>query len=289
MLTMTAITLTTDLGSKDYYVAALKGTLLKLDPVLHVVDISHHISPFDIAEAAYQVRAAYPNFPEGTVHVIGIDEEPVINGASNQLPAIMLLDGQYFVGSDNGFFSLLLLDKTPQGFWLIDNVLSNPNGMKYPTKNIFLPIAVQLAKGETPDNLGTASESWNRAVAGAPSIDELVMRGVIQYFDHYGNAITNISKADFDRYDNVPFTIYFKNKTYHIEKISTTYGDVYHGERLAFFNDAGYLEIAINKGVKGAGGGANSLFALSVGDIVRVEFTPRGSATSLENLFDLDA
>ncbi len=288
MLTMGVITLTTDLGSKDYYVAALKGTLLQLDPAVNVIDITHHIAPFSIAEAAFQLSAAFPNFPKGTVHVVGIDEEPVINGENNQLPAFMLVDGQYFVGSDNGFFALILKDRQPEGFWLIDNVLSNPNGMKYPTKNIFLPVAVQLANGVNPNDLGTPETQWTRAISGAPSMDEFVMRGMVQYVDHYGNAITNISKADFDRYQGAPFTIYFKNKNNHIEKISSTYGDVYHGERLAFFNDAGYLEIAINKGVTGAGGGANTLLGIYTGDVVRIEFTPRGSATSLENLFDFE-
>ncbi len=282
---MAIITLTTDMGNRDYYVAALKGVALSIDPTLTIVDVSHHISPFSIVEASYQVKAAFLNFPEGTVHVIGIDDEPMINGTNSQLPSVMKYKGHYFVGNDNGLFSLLLNNDTPEGFWQIDNVLSNPKALTSPTKTIFIPVAVKLAQGGKIDDLASPADSWNRVIAMAPTFDELLVRGHVMHIDYYGNAITNISKTDFERYKDMPFTIYFRNRDYYIDKISEGYNDVPHGERLALFNDAGLLEIAINKGVNGAGGGAGSLFGLSIGDVIRIELTPRGSAQNFDTLF----
>lgn len=282
---MAIITLTTDMGHKDYYVAALKGALWTLDPSLTLVDISHHISPFSIAEASFQLRAASLNFPEGTVHLIGIDDEPVINGTQSQLPCILKYRGQYFVGSDNGVFALILADDQPEGFWQIDNVLSNPKFLTAPTKTIFAPIAVKLAKAEDISGFASEADSWNRVVGTRPILNEHLIKTHVVHIDYYGNVILSLTKTEFDKYKDIPFTIYLRNKEYYIDKISMAYNDVTHGERLALFNDAGHMEIAINKGVTGAGGGASSLFGLQVGDVVRIEFTPRGSAENFDTLF----
>ena len=273
------------MGHKDYYVAALKGALWTLDPSLTLVDISHHISPFSIAEASFQLRAASINFPPGTVHLVGIDDEPVINGTQSQLPSILKFRGQYFVGSDNGIFALILNEEEPEGFWQIDNVLSNPKFLTAPTKTIFAPTAVKLAKGEKIEDFASEADAWNRAVGTRPILDEFLIKTHVIHIDYYGNAIFSLTKSDFDKYKDMPFTIYFRNKEYFIDKISLAYNDVTNGERLALFNDAGHLEIAINKGVTGAGGGANALFGLQLGDIVRIEFTPRGSAETFDTLF----
>ncbi len=273
------------MGHKDYYVAALKGALWMMDPALTLVDISHHISPFSIAEASFQLRAASLNFPEGTVHLIGIDDEPVINGTRSQLPSILKFRGQYFVGSDNGIFALILNEEQPEGFWQIDNVLSNPKFLTAPTKTIFAPTAVKLAKGEKIEDFASECDTWNRSIGTRPIMDEHLIKTHVVHIDHYGNAIFSLTKTDFEKYKDIPFTIYFKNKEYFIDKISLSYNDVTNGERLALFNDAGHLEIAINKGVTGAGGGANALFGLQLGDIARIEFTPRGSAENFDSLF----
>lgn len=282
---MAIITLTTDMGHKDYYVAALKGALWTLDPSLTLVDISHHISPFSIAEASFQLRAASLNFPEGTVHLVGIDDEPVINGTNSQLPAVLKFRGQYFVGSDNGLFALILNEEPAEGFWHIDNVLSNPKFLTAPTKTIFAPTAVKLAKGENIDDFASPADAWNRVLGTRPILDEHLIKTHVIHVDYYGNAILSLTKPDFERYKDMPFTIYFRNREYFIDKISLSYNEVTHGERLALFNDAGHLEIAINKGVNGAGGGASSLFGLHAGDVVRIEFTPRGSAENFDTLF----
>lgn len=282
---MKIITLTTDMGLNDYYVAVLKGSILKLEPSATIVDITHSVKPFDIASASYYLRSAFHEFPEGSVHIIGVESEPVVNSSEGSYPAVMLYKGHFFVGNDNGIFALILKEDRPQGFWLIDNVLSNPNGFRFPTKNIFVPAAVSIAQGTSIDSFASATHTWKVAHTFNAVVEENLLKGQIIHIDHYGNAITNISKELFGRFEDAPFTILFRKRDYYIDQISNSYNEVAPGERLALFNDNGLLEIAINKGATGGAGGADALFGLRLNDVVRIEFTPRGSAKTLDSLF----
>ena len=119
-----------------------------------------------------------------------------------------------------------------------------------------------------------------------PVIEKNLIRGNVLHIDHYGNVITNIDKSTFYRIgENIPFTIFFRKKEYHIDIISKTYNDVSPGERLAFFNNNDLLEIAINKGANSRNGGASNLFGLDINDIVRIEFSPKDSKSTLDELF----
>lgn len=283
------ITLTTDMGTIDYYVGALKGEILSRLPEARIVDISHHIKAFKIAHAAFVIRNCMYNFPKNTVHIIGVDTEPLINfrdDSKSIYPTIIRYNDQYFIGADNGIFSLLIGNDSPEEIWRMDDVLSHPDLMIFPTKNIFVPAACKIISGENPKEFCTPSDSIRKAILLSPVLDNNVLRGVVQYIDHYENIITNITKTDFERVGSkVPFTIYFRKKEYYIDKISNGYNEVTPGEKVALFNDGGFLEIAINKGALGNGGGAKSLLGLEIGSIIRIEFTPRGSRTTLDSLF----
>lgn len=287
LFAMRIITLTTDMGITDYYTAVLKGNLFKLAGSVQIVDISHHVKPFNIAEASYYINGAFREFPEGTIHIIGVDSEPVINNFDGCYPCIMLFEGHYFIANDNGIFALILKGERPEKFWRIDDVLSNPKGLRFPVKNIFVPIAAKIATDIPVDQFASEEDSWRVAHVVTPTIAENLIKGAVIHIDHYGNAITNITREIFDRFKGEPFTITFRRKEYFIDVISTAYNDVAPGERLALFNDSGYLEIAINKGATGNGGGANSLFGLHHNDPIRIEFTPQGSAKTISSLFDM--
>lgn len=282
---MAIVTLTTDLGNSDYYVAALKGNLLQVSKPISVVDISHLIRPFDILHASFTLNACYKDFPENTIHIIGINTELVVNSVNAQLPSIMLYDNHYFIANDNGIFDLILGGNKPEKFWKIDNVLSSPNGFYFPTKNIFVPTAKKIVEGEKIETFASESETWNRAHALNTIVSENVIKGTVIHIDHYGNVITNIRKEQFMKFGDAPFTILFKKREYHISQISTTYSDVQEGERLALFNSIDLLEIALNKGVANNGGSAATLLGLHLNDPIRIEFNPRGSATTIDSLF----
>lgn len=286
---MSIITLTSDMGLQDHYVGALKGFILKQCPNAVLIDISHHVQPFNILQASFFVQNCINDFPEGTIHLIAVNSEPVINFGrpeDGKFPSIMKYKGQYFVSTDNGIFSLLLKDAIPEKIYRIDGAVSSPDALRYPAKNILAKAAAQLANGISLDEIGEEVEHYNKAFAVNAVIEENLIKGTIIQIDHYGNAITNITEELFRRIGNdEPFTIFFRRKEYFIDEISLTYSDVPEGEKLALFNSAGHLEIAINKGVSGNGGGANSLFGLHVNDIIRIEFAPRGSKSTIESLF----
>jgi S-adenosylmethionine hydrolase len=285
---MKVITLTTDMGLNDHYVASLKGTLLKSFDDIHIVDVSHTVRAFDISEAAYHVRACYSDFPEGTVHVIGVDGEPIVNfgGTDGSFPAIMEFEKQYFVSCDNGFFGAFLQENRPDGFWRVDDVLSNPKLFKFPTKNVLLSAAIRLLKGDKPDSFGTSSTEYKSALSPVAITETNLIKGYVIHTDNYGNAITNIDRELFARFgEDTPFVLYFKKKDYFIDVISEAYNEVPQGEKVAIFNENGLLEIAINRGANGSTGGAEQLFGLRLNDMVRVEFTPPGSRSTIDSLF----
>src|SRR5690554_4127105 len=286
---MSIITLTTDMGMGDYYVASLKGKILKNLPNVQIVDVSHVVSPFKVTQAAYLLKNCMRDFPEGTVHVVGVDAEPLINfnqPEESVYPTVVKFQGQYFVAADNGFFSLLMGNKVAEGMWRLDDVLSRPELMNFPTKNILVPAACKIIAGEELDSFCSSVDSIRKAIPLSPVIDGNTLKGAVSYIDHYGNIITNITNEDFYHIaKNVFFVIYFRQKDYYIDVICVEYSAVRPGQKVPIFYDGGDFEIAINKGTPENGGGANSLFGLRVGDIIRIEFTPRGSRTTIESLF----
>lgn len=285
---MQIITLTTDMGERDHYVASLKGTILRLCPNAKIVDVSHSVKPFDTAEAAFFLNSCIDDFPEGTVHVIGVDTEPMINfsGAEGSFPSVMKFRGQFIVGNDNGFFGAFLKEENAEGFYRIDDMLSNPSLFKFPTKNMLIPAACRILNGDLVEDFCSPFGSFKKAFAFTAVVETNLIKGNVIHIDNYGNLITNVHYTLFERFgQNMPFTIYYRNKDYYIDEISPTYNAVTPGEKVAIFNQNGLLEIAINRGANGSNGGADRLFGIRLGDVIRIEFTPRGSHTTIESLF----
>jgi len=285
---MQIITLTTDMGERDHYVASLKGYILRLCPEARIVDISHNVKPFDAAEAAFFLNSCIEDFPEGTVHVIGVDTEPMINfsGSEGSFPSIMKFRGQYIISNDNGFFGSFIKEETHDGFYRMDDVLSNPSLFKFPTKNMLIPAACRILKGDNVEDFCSPFGSFKKAFALTAVIEPNLIKGNVIHIDNYGILITNVHHSLFERFgQETPFTIYYRNKDYHIDEISPTYNTVPPGEKVAIFNQNGLLEIAINRGANSSTGGAEKLFGIRLGDVIRIEFTPRGSRTTLESLF----
>lgn len=287
---MQIITLTTDMGLSDHYVAAIKGTLLKELNEVQLVDITHQVQAFDVSQAAYYLRACIEDFPKGTIHLVGINSEPVINYGSprhSSIPAILCFKGQYIVSNDNGLFGLLVREDQFESAWHVDHILSNPEAFKFPAKNLLAPIAIKLAQGKKPAEFATEVESFNRLIAMNPIIEPNVIKGNVIHIDHFGNVITNIDKDLFERIGkDVPFTIFFRRKEYYIDEISGSYNEVPSGEKVAIFNSNDLLEIAINQGAKSRNGGASSLFGLNINDTIRIEFATPGSKETLNALFE---
>ncbi|WP_394759751.1 S-adenosyl-l-methionine hydroxide adenosyltransferase family protein [Flavobacterium sp.] len=274
---MSIITLTTDFGLKDHFVGSLKGKLISEYPEVQIIDISHHVDLFNISEASYIINASYNSFPKGTVHFIGIDNE---RSTENKHIAIQWND-HFFVCADNGILSILTQKIVPQKMVEINIHNRLPDGST--DLDVFVKVACHLAKGGSLNVIGkeiSAIKIVNELQAVVASNSSSI-KGYVVYVDHFGNCVTNISKKMFAEIgNNRNFEIKFGTKI--IKKIHSNYSDFkvsekytlrdYEGEKLALFNEAGFLEIAIYKSNPKTVGSAKSLLGLKYRDVVNVDF-----------------
>jgi hypothetical protein len=257
---------------------------------VQIVDVSHSIKPFDVASAAFQMQCCYKDFPDGTIHLIGVDSEPMIQPPEysdattfvSSYPTVMKFHNQYFISNDNGFFGAFLDDNEPQELWRYKVDKSNALELKYPMKNCFLHLAKRIMNEQPLSQFTESVNKYKKALIPKAVIEEFIVRGIVIHVDSFGNLITNISKADFDRLPkDAPYEIKFANEKYYIDHISDTYNAVQQGERVALFNENNLLEIAINRGARQSTGGADILFGMKQGDRLRIESSPAGSRKTL--------
>ncbi len=239
---MPLITLTSDIGSQDFLVGAIKGQLLSANPDFNIVDISHNLSPFNYPQAAYVCRNAIKNFPDGTFHLALVN-------LFDQRPEHLLLvnyNNQYIGCADNGLITMIL-EEVPQNIVALSLNKSAQKNTLY-CASVFAKAFDQILNGEAFETLGDPNISIEvknplRALLGNNWIE-----GQIIFIDNFENVIINITKEEFEEQRRGrSFKIVFKRDEI-IDKISDTYADVTESEKLALFNSAGYLEIAINKG-----------------------------------------
>ncbi|WP_069657808.1 SAM hydrolase/SAM-dependent halogenase family protein [Arcticibacter eurypsychrophilus] len=259
---MAVITLTTDLGDKDFYQAALKGSILCILPNVNIVDITHNIAAFNIPQAAFVLKNAFHYFPKGTVHLIGID--CVYN--ENMRYLALQYHGHYFVGSDNGIFSLMF-EEAPTEIVEI-NIIQDLKHLHFPLTDIFTKACCSVAAGYPLKSIGIPVEHLQEKVNLHPVIEKNIIRASVIYIDSFQNVITNISKDLFSKVQgNRKFKLNFK-RSESITQLSWHYNEVPEGEKLCLFGISNNLEIAINKG------NASRLLGLYLNDIVTVEFYP---------------
>lgn len=256
---MPIVTLTSDLGVRDYYVAVLKGKLLAGAPQALVVDISHEIAPFNIQEAAFVMRNACFHFPASTIHVVSVHAE-----SRNPVKAVAVkIRDQYFIGMDNGLFSLMA-DEIPE--MIIE--IPTPSGLttSFAAKDILIDAAISMLQGKKIEAIGTPLGALETKTYLRPPDNAYLIRANIAYIDRFGNLITNITRERFEKTRaGREFVINYKRNE-EIREISGAYTDVPEGEKLALFNSSGYLEIAINKG------NASQLLGLHLDNTIQIEF-----------------
>ena len=259
---MAIITLTSDWGIKDHYVGAVKGTILRQLPDATIVDITHTVPPFDLNQAAFIIRNFYKNFPEGSIHILAVNTEASIRHPHT----LVKYEGHWFIGADNGIFSLIF-DEKPE--LIIDlDVFQDSDYFTFPTRDVFVKVACHIAGGKPPEKLGHVKEAVLQKIAFRPVIQGDLIKGQVIYVDNYENAFTNITESLFKAATKGrKFTITFRSASYRITRISKSYQDVPEGEMLALFSSSGHLEIAMNKG------NAASLLGLNIDQAVNVELS----------------
>lgn len=240
---MPILTLTSDTGNQDFISGAVKGILLQTTAgQFALVDITHNLAPFNLPHAAYICRNVLSNFQPGSYHAILVN----LFGQKKDYLLAAEKNGQIFFCADNGLISMML-DEVP------DQVIALPFDKKHP-KNI-LGIAsligeavTQLNNGIKLTELGPVTTDYVQKNNLKPMSGPNYLEGQILFTDHFENVIINITREVFEEQRRGrSFKIAFKRDEI-IDRISETYGDVPEGEKLALFNAAGYLEIAINQG-----------------------------------------
>lgn len=240
---MPIITLTSDWGLSDHYVASVKGAILRRTPEVIIVDISHEIRHFDIKHASFVLRNSFRQFPEGTIHIIGIDS---IESKTHQ-HIVVFAEGYYFIGADNGIFSLIL-DGPPQKIISL-NVVQDTGYFTFPSRDRFAKVACHIAEGRSIDELGPPVAALVPKSLYQPVTEGNNILGRVMYIDSYENVFVNITEKFFrDTVQNKAFSINFRRDSYSISSLVKAYGDVPEGEMCALFASNGLLQIAINQG-----------------------------------------
>ena len=254
---MSVITFLSDYGAIDHYQAAVKAKILGSYPQLRIVDITHEIPPCDITQASYLLQSVFRDFPEGTVHLIAVND----TGQTDSRHLLVELEGHYFLGADNGIFGLIS-DGEPS---LVLDINPGKIETSFPGKEILAPVAAQLASGEDPGKLGKPAESFKRMLGRQVKASKKGIGGHVLRVDHYGNLITNIDQELFNTLNgDRAYTISFGRET--TRRIQSNYHGVDAGDCFVIFNDLGLLEIGIVQG------NASELLGLAFDSPVTITF-----------------
>jgi len=264
---MPPVTLTTEWRSDDIYHGIIKGKLSNLCPGITIIDNASNIPAFDILHASFVVRNTYQNYPKGTIHIICVHSE----AKQKQKYLIVRAMEHYFIGTDNGIFSLILNDEP-------DEVISINHPEDADEMDVFAKAASDLLNGKKPVDIGIHVSEISERVPLRATIEKNVITGSIIFIDSYGNAISNITREVFLRvFENKEYSILIQNNRNHTEQIVKKYSEVAVGDLLARFNSLDLLEIAIN------GANVSELLGLVIGTVVRIDNS--GKATTPGRLF----
>jgi Uncharacterized conserved protein len=258
---MAIITLTSDWGNSDYYAAAVKGVILSRLPSVTIVDVTHEIEPFNIAQAGFTLRNCYKNFPEGTIHIIAIDSIE-----SDEKPHVVVkAENQYFISTDNGIFCHILDGKFEEAVYI--DVPQDSNSFCFSARDRFAKVAVLLANGKPLSQIGKPRLKLKDGGMFCAAVKDNMIDGIVIHIDSYENLITNISKQLFEQVGRGrKFVIYVRGGAYSIDHISDSYDDVDIASLVAIFGTHGNLEIALNHAK------ASSLCGMEIRSSIQVVF-----------------
>lgn len=267
MLYSSVITLTTDFGYKDPFVGIMKGVILKINPLVKIVDISHEVVPQNIMEAFFMIEKSFKSFPQKTIHVGVVD--PGVG--SERRPILISAEYHYFVGPDNGIFSFIynlskhftVIHITAKHYFL-PNLSSTFHG-----RDIFAPVAAWLSKGVDINNFGEPIRDYAKIPTSFPKkLSECIIEGEVIYIDRFGNLITNISAYNINEltrnYPNKKLKVIIRD----IEApFKTHYSEATDDMLYSLIDSFGSLELFVNKG------NASTIFDINVGEKVIVTIT----------------
>ena len=257
------ITLTTDYGTGDHLVGVLKGVILKINPDVTIVDITHEVTPFDLLDGALAIASAYAYFPPRTIHVVIVD--PGVG--TERRPLLVSGQNQYFIAPDNGVLSGVF--EKEQNF-LVRHLTSahyflQPVSKTFHGRDVFAPVAGWLSKHWQPGSMGEEITDFKRFALPKPKEADGGLKGVVLRVDSFGNLITNFRPEDLPSEASEKGEVKLQVGTHAVTRLVPTFASGNAGEPIAFLGSSGYLEIGVNKGnaskTLGIGRGAAVLLA----------------------------
>lgn len=255
---MAIVTLLTDSGENDHYVAAIKARIMKFNPGADIVDLTHRVAPCDIAHAAFVLRSAFRDFPAGSVHLAGVHA----TGDRDDMPIAVQMEDHFFIGRDNGLFGLVS-DSPHQQLVVLGT--EDITDTTFPERDIFAPAAGKLSSGVPLPDLGTPGTAFKRMIDRHVKATRKRISGHVIHVDSFGNLISNIPKQAFETLSQGrAFTVQFGGEKF--RRIHTNYNQAEEGECFLLFNSLGLLEIGIYKG------NASELLGLGYDSMVSISF-----------------
>jgi S-adenosylmethionine hydrolase len=238
------ITLLTDFGTSDHYVAAMKGVILGICPEAELVDITHDIAPYAISEGAYSLAQTWRCFPKGTTHLAVVDP-----GVGSKRRAILAeAEGHRFVAPDNGLLSFILRtvpDATVREISQ-NRFFRNPVSRTFHGRDVFAPVTAHLARGIVPNRFGNViSDTFIGDFSEVSQEESGIWLASVLKIDHFGNVVSNLDSGKFGRIATESFNLRIGHKT--ISTFRHTYAEAHPNEIFALFGSSGYIEISSNQ------------------------------------------
>jgi hypothetical protein len=242
------ITLLTDFGERDYFVASMKGVILGINPHARIIDLSHQVAPHQVEEAAYLLKAAYRYFPDGTVHVAVVD--PGVGSARR--PLLVSTTRYFFVAPDNGLLSYIYQEELGVEVRQIDNkqYRLESEGTTFDGRDLFAPAAAWLTRGQPPGSYGPLIRDYVRLPIIEPEWQGSVLVGRVVYVDRFGNLISNLTpfhvKEVLGKSKRSDIVIRIGGLT--IEGLVRSYSQGERSAPRALINSNGQLEVFVKEG-----------------------------------------
>jgi S-adenosylmethionine hydrolase len=263
---MTVITLLTDYGITDSYVAEVKGAILKINPNVTIVDISHDVGNYDIASGAFHMARSVPYFPYGTIHVGVVD--PGVGSSRRSI--IIQTKNAWFVGPDNGLLAPAAERLGIEKLWEITKMQLLPEKISkvFDGRDVFGPTAALLSKGICPDEIGSLVDDYIRLEIYEPKIIGNSIEATIIHSDNFGNLVTNVTYDTLEKMrlkEDSRIKVRVLEDEYELPYVER-FSSVPIGELLLLVAGGGYLEISVNQG------NAKKKLRLKIGEKLFLDF-----------------
>ena len=240
------ITLTTDYGINDHLVGTMKGAILRINPDINLVDITHQVAPYDLLDGAMAIGAAYSYFPPKTIHVVVVD--PGVG--TDRRPLLVSAANQYFVAPDNGVLSVIFHQE--QNNLVVrhanaEHYYLQPVSKTFHGRDVFAPVAAWLSKGWQTASMGEEIQDYKKFALPRPKATNGVSKGVVFRVDSFGNLVTNFRAEDLPEAGANGGALKLQVGTHPVSKLVDTFAHGEAGQPVAYMGSSGYLEIAVNK------------------------------------------